>query len=172
MDSSSYTTINIVVEIAQDEPQAVYCSFTKAISRRWAHVQRTIPDIANLFEPLENAISDKLIPALLGRPVSPIERDILSLPVRLGGMGIQNPTLTADDEFKASQHITHDLTEIICQQEKDLSNYDRERVDDIMKYIKSLKDAKQHDLLQEITDNVDERIRQILELAQEKGAGL
>ena len=57
-----------------------------------------------------------------------IEREIFSLPVKLGGLGIQNPVLTSNQEFNASMHITHDLAEIIYRQEEDLSNYDKERV--------------------------------------------
>ena len=62
-----------LAKIANDEPQAAYSCFTKAICRRWNHVQRTIPDIDHLFEPLERAIREKLIPALVGRYIKPIE---------------------------------------------------------------------------------------------------
>ena len=44
-----------LAKIAADEPQVAYASFTKAISHRWTYVQRTIPDISNLFVPLEDA---------------------------------------------------------------------------------------------------------------------
>ena len=81
-----------LAEIAKDEPQAVYASFTKAVSHRWTYVQRTIPGIDDLFTPLEEAIRDKLIPSLVGRKVSNIERRILALPVWYGGLGLHNPT--------------------------------------------------------------------------------
>ena len=42
--------IEVLSEIAHDEPQAVYSSYTKAVSHRWTYVQRTIPGIAELFE--------------------------------------------------------------------------------------------------------------------------
>ena len=41
--------IEELANIAKDEPQAALSSFTKAISHRWTYVQRTIPDISNLF---------------------------------------------------------------------------------------------------------------------------
>ena len=99
-----------LAKIAADEPQAAYASFTKAISHRWTYVQRTIPDICNLFVPLEEAIRNLLIPSLVGRKISEIERRIIALPVRLGGMGIRNPTMSSD-EFDASTKITQNLTE-------------------------------------------------------------
>ena len=52
---------------------------------------RTIPDIAPLLAPLEDAIRLHLIPALTGYAAcSPILRDLLALPCRLGGMEIAN----------------------------------------------------------------------------------
>ena len=47
------TDIEELAEIAKEEPQAVYASFTKAISNRWTHIQRTVPGISHLFLPLE-----------------------------------------------------------------------------------------------------------------------
>ena len=50
-----------LARLAKDEPQAVYSCYTKAISHRWSYVQRTIPGISHLFNPLEDAIREKLI---------------------------------------------------------------------------------------------------------------
>ena len=61
---------------AQDDPQAAYSAFTKGLSSRWTHFQRTVPDASELFEPLENAIRDELIPPLVEREVSDAERQI------------------------------------------------------------------------------------------------
>jgi len=52
--------------LAQDDPQAAYSALTKGICSRWTHCQRTVPNISGLFEPLENAIKDQLIPPLVG----------------------------------------------------------------------------------------------------------
>ena len=46
---------------------------------------RTIPDIHDLLLPLEDAITQHLIPALTGRgSCSTAERELLALPVRFG----------------------------------------------------------------------------------------
>ena len=77
--------------IAKDEPQSALSSFTRAISHRWTmpcSLQRTMTCTGHLFQPLENVIREKVIPALVGRRVSDIERRILALPVRLGGIGL------------------------------------------------------------------------------------
>ena len=71
---------------------------------------RTIPDIAPLLAPLEDAIRLRLIPTLTGyASCSPILRSLLSLPCRLGGMGIVNPMDIADSQFDASVRVTASL---------------------------------------------------------------
>ena len=92
--------------IAQIEPQIALSAYTKALCMRWCFVQRTISDISHLFQPLEDVIRDKFIPAVVGRAVSDIERRMLALPVRFGGIGIQNPVKTADIEHSNSIRIT------------------------------------------------------------------
>jgi len=73
-----------------------------------------------LFEPLENAIRDQLIPALVGREVSDAERQILALPLRHGGLGLTDPQETAKTEYEHSTQITNKLTAKIYTQKLDL----------------------------------------------------
>ena len=47
---------------------------------------RTLPDIENLLRPLERAISNLLIPSLIGRSCSEAEHDLVALPVCMGGL--------------------------------------------------------------------------------------
>ena len=75
---------------------------------------RTIPDIAPLLAPLEEVVRLRLIPALTDyASYSPILRDLLSLPCRLGGVGIVNPMDIADSQFDASVRVTASLKESI-----------------------------------------------------------
>ena len=108
--------------IAEDEPQLAYSAYTKAMCMRWCFVQRTIPNTKQYFAPIEEAIRHKLIPAIIGKKVTDVERQMLSLPVRLGGMGIQNPTLTAEREFRTSVLVTRNLTSLIENQENISAN--------------------------------------------------
>ena len=47
---------------------------------------------------------------------------MLALPLRHGGLGIQDPTKTADREYEASRRITEQLTNLIFNQDQDISN--------------------------------------------------
>ena len=58
-----------------------------------------------------------LIPALTDFDAcSPILRDLLALPCRLGGMGIANPIDIADSQFDTSVKVTAPLKELIMDQ--------------------------------------------------------
>ena len=87
--------VNDLSKIAKEEPQVAYSAYTKALCMRWGFLQRTIPNTKEFFAPLEETIREKFIPAIIGRRVTDAERKICSLPVRMGGLGIQNPMHTA-----------------------------------------------------------------------------
>ena len=74
-----------LAEFARFQPQASYAEFTFGLRHRWTYFMRTLPDIGNLhiLQPLERAISDVLIPSLIGSSCSEAERDLLALPVRM-----------------------------------------------------------------------------------------
>ena len=161
-----------LAKVAKDEPQAAYSCFTKAICHRWTHVQRTIPDIDHLFEPLEQAIKDKLIPALVGRKISEVERRIFALPVRLGGLGISDPSKMSALEHKLSLAITENLARIIMNQEKDFSNFNMEEVKERKSVSTAEKEKRYEAELNEIKDIVSAKEWRVLELNQEKGTGI
>ena len=157
--------------IANEEPQIALAAFTKALCMRWCFVQRTIPEISHLFEPLEESIRQKLIPAIIGRNVSDIERRFLALPVRLGGIGIQNPTETADHEFRTSVKITENLKRVIVNQERNLDNFDQTEVKVIINQAKQDKEKRLTQDFDNIKTQVSADTYRYLESAREKGAG-
>ena len=52
--------IGILSQVAEMYPNAVYIVFTRVLDLKWQYLLRTIGDIADLFQSLENAISTKL----------------------------------------------------------------------------------------------------------------
>ena len=50
-----------------------------------------------------------LIPSLIGRNCSEAERDLVALPVRMGGLGLINPSDSADAEYSASIRVSAPL---------------------------------------------------------------
>ena len=86
------------------------------ISKRWLFTKRTIHDISLLFKPLEKKIRECLIPSLVHRSISSIERKIFALPVRLGEMVMSDPTEISQPEYKSSLEVTEQLTCLIVDQ--------------------------------------------------------
>ena len=103
--------------VAITRPHAAYCAFTHGMIGRWIYVMRTVPNIGPLFQPLEDAIRLQFIPAFTGHgSCSTDEPELLSLPCHLGGLGIVNPTITADLQHDASNKVTNSLKDLIIQQ--------------------------------------------------------
>ena len=67
---------------------------------------RVLQDCGPLFRDLEHALASSFLPAIFGIEVSLTERDVLSLPLRMGGLGIGNPMATALQCYSLSIHST------------------------------------------------------------------
>ena len=93
------------------------CSVTHGLSGKWTHLAQTVSGTNYLFEPLEEVIRHRFIPALTGRgAIRNVERDLLTLPTRLGGLGIINPSETITSQYMSSLKITAPLITLIVQQ--------------------------------------------------------
>ena len=161
-----------LAKIAIEEPQAALSAYTKGICHRWTYVQRTIPGIKDLFQPLEDCIHDTFIPALIGRNVSEVERRIFAMPVRYGGLGIANPVDRCEREYISSTVITENLADLIYNQERDLSNYDHAALTDTLIALKTIKERHLKEEFDEILETVgDTKLKRALQLNTEKGTG-
>jgi len=73
--------------------------------------------LANLLQPLENAIRYQFIPALLGETkpyvISELQRELFALPARLGGLAIDNPTIQAQHKYQESVELSQSLRALI-----------------------------------------------------------
>ena len=86
-----------LAEFATTQPQSSYAAFVFGLRHRWTYFLRNLPDIAPFLEPLERAIADLLVPAITEHVTTQEERDLLEIPVRLGGLGLVNPARTASE---------------------------------------------------------------------------
>ena len=84
--------VTLLAAFATSQPQACYAAFTFGLRHKWTYFMRTLPDIEDLLEPLERAISDVLIPSLTEHNCSVAERKLLALSARMGGLGMTNAT--------------------------------------------------------------------------------
>ena len=94
---------------------------------------------------------------------------MLALPYRHGGLGIRNPVLSADTEFRKSRELTAELTDLICQQDMDLSRLDEEKVKETKRTIRSEKEAAFTEEVQLISTAIDEKAKSCLSVHARKG---
>ena len=104
--------------VASSHPQAVYSIFTRCMMSHWSFLTRTVPDFQDLMLPLEESIHQVLIPVLTNHPpCSHIKRKILTLPARLGGLGIPDTCSTSQFSFESSLLLTKSLVDSIIAQD-------------------------------------------------------
>ena len=157
-------------EIDNSQPHAAYTAFVDGLSSRWTYLSRTIPGVSNLFQPLENAIHQVFIPAITGLPpCSKITRDLLALPVRLGGLGLNNPAATSDDKYQASVKLTAPLVSIIVSQDQS-NEVDPSVIIVAKKEVKTSNRQYSEEQANAIYGQLSPQQKRCVDLAKERGA--
>ena len=99
--------VEYLSSIAASEPHPAYAAFTHSQINKWTYFSRTIPDIEEFLKPLEDTIRQQFLPALTGQNAfKHLERDLMALPVRHGGLGIINPSKNVSTIYEASRLIS------------------------------------------------------------------
>jgi len=163
--------IEQLAAIASSQPHAAYAALTHGLSSKWSYLSRTISNISDLFQPLENAIRYKFLPALTGRSAfTEQERDLFALPTRLGGLGIPNPTKSANFMFDSSQQVTGPLTALILQQHQTYpSRVENEQTTAVNK-VKAQQRRKQAAEAALLRENLSSDLQKSMDFGSEKGA--
>ncbi len=86
---------------------------TKSLQFEWAYYDRVLSGCADAFQPLEELIETKLLPAIFGGGVENKERILFALPARTGGLGLRDPTTTASLACETSRSATKVVTDAI-----------------------------------------------------------
>ena len=138
------------------------------LRHRWTYFLRTLPDIAPFLEPLERAIADLLVPAITEHVTTQEERDLLELPVRLGGLGLVNPARTASQEYEASVKITGPLVRQIIKQAHEPP--DETEIKTLQASARREKDELLKMQCEQVRESLPGKTERAVELATEKGA--
>ena len=162
-----------LAKIAAIEPQVAFSAFIQRMQSRWTFVTRTVANISELMQPLEDAIRQKFLPSLLGREVNDLERELFTLPARHGGLGIVNPCTQSDQHFSNSEELTLPLVAMILAQErilnaKELSNDQS----DIRARQRTKAEEKHRQTLENIKEQAPLALKTAIEQACEKGASI
>ena len=107
-------------EFAKTEPHAAYSAFCHGEIHKYTYFMRTIPGMNEYMEPLDEIIESKFLPALINSIVSDADRQLYSLPVRYGGLGIPILSEHAEMQLQHSKEITLPLLTIMIIQGSNL----------------------------------------------------
>ena len=156
-------------KIEETEPHAAYAAFTHRWKHKWTCLSRAIADIGELMGPMENCISYSFIPAIMnGHICSDEKRLILTLPPRLGGLGIPNPVTSADQEYINYLKVTSAFAEKTITQYQ-WNDVDGQNIKEIKSKISKERFVIQENCLKEILPNLSDQMKQKLTMAQETG---
>jgi hypothetical protein len=130
-----------------------------------------MPAVSHLFQPLEDSIRHSFVRSLLKREVNDRERDMISLPARMGGLGIYNPVIECLISNTNSAYISAPLVRLIQKQE---FQFDPRELADEMKVLRSEVDTESDKRfkvrLDEILAEAPAELKLAVQAASEKGA--
>ena len=141
------------------------------MASKWTFLARTIPDISNLFQPLEDVIRQRFLPVLTGQsPFSDSIRDLMVLPTRLGGLGIENPVMQATKKRDTSCKVTAPLVNLIVEQSK---NFPMEALEEQTRVKYDVSQAgrqAQASIADSIYTTLPNSLQKAVEISKESGA--
>ena len=85
-------------------------------------------------------------------------------------MGILNPTEWSQFEYETSKDITSQLSNLIYKQDLDISKLDKEKMDQSKKNWKKARENIYKEEVQNISSNLDDRLKKLFVASQEKGS--
>ena len=108
--------LEILLKIAEIQPRAPYSAYMFGFKQRFRFFLRTVPDISDYSLPIEETLRSRFIPAITeGHICSDVERALLTLPVKFGGLGLQNLCEVANTELLNSKEIRRELYENVIK---------------------------------------------------------
>jgi hypothetical protein len=162
--------LEILSKIAELQPQAAYSAYIKGFKNKFTYFMRTIPNINEFMQPIEDILMTSFIPAISGGHMCSVtERELLELPVKFGGLAINNPVKIASAEYSNSRKITQDLKEKIVNQNQEY-DIDTKKIKEVKYSIKNTKRKSHEEKIEILKEKVDEKGKRSIELSMEIGA--
>lgn len=160
-----------LIDISRTQPQAAYSAFTRGLMSRWNYLFRII-DVQSLatdgcLNPIEHQLRTNFFPALTGQePPNNTTRDLIALPVNLGGLNLPNPTLyDCSDQFDASRKITAPLVKQVLDQD---NSQQQQSIDEVKAAVKAEKTTKLRDRASTIVSQLSSPLQRNVQLDRKK----
>ena len=149
-----------------------YAAYTHGYIEKFNYFLRTIPNTENHLQSIKEVLRNEFIPAVTGgHDCSTTERELLALPVRLGGLGTDIPGKISNSEYKASRKVTKHLINGVKQQIENEPTIQNEKHDlkSIKNEIRKERKESYESRMTEITSAYNENEKRQLEIIQQPG---
>ena len=157
-----------LAEFAVTQPHAAFAAFIHGEQHRFRYFMRTIPGMEEYLKPLDDVISHKLLPAIFGTVINNDERELFSLPIREGGLGVPILAEIARSEFITSTVVNAPLAAIMVLQGTELP--DEANVREITNNERRKRSADDKVRRERITANLPPATLRAVQESCEKGA--
>ena len=109
--------LHMLALFATSDPQSALAAFSHVLCHKWTYWMRTMSSDMVDFSRLEDIIVQEFLPCITGMPpLSQKNRLLLSLPTRLGGLGVSCPSSVAPLQRATSMAVSSQLQHAILQQ--------------------------------------------------------
>ena len=101
--------VELLAMVARKYPQSAFFGFTQSLQAEWQYLCRCVPGVEKHLGRVEDAIQQKLIPALLEcteEEVTDSLRQLLSHSTKQGGMNLRTPAARAARLIQASSEAS------------------------------------------------------------------
>lgn len=159
----------LLSKIAEIQPQAAYSAYIHGFKGKYNYFNRTIPTMYNHLNAIEDILRNHFIPAIIGESfISDHLRQLLALPIRLGGLAISIPHLKTETEYNASRTLTEQLIEHVINQNTQF-HPNKERISKIKSNIKKQRAETENTNLNKIRENMSRDQLRANDLLQQPG---
>ncbi len=163
--------IDKLTAIASSQPHAAYSALTHGLASEWTYLSKTIPDLSAILLPIEQKLHREFLPSLTGQNTfNQIKRDLMSLPVRLGGMSIKNPAENCFSFYNSSKIITAPLRKLLHDQSESLPYQTINDQIEAKNEVKKQSREAQTESSTNLSSVLPAPLKRAVDIAQEKGA--
>ena len=159
----------LLAKIALTDPHAAYSCFIHGYQHKFMYVMRTIRDISSDLIPLDEAINGLIASLFYEHTVTRSLRQLIALPVKLGGLGMMIPSHIADDQYEKSIQINKSLINGIVDQAS-LSQVNIAESLQIKSNLKKETDLKRKETATQLKEELNDTQKKIYEAITEVGA--
>ena len=165
--------VEYLANFARSYPQSSYSLFVHSMRHKLSYIERTTEGVGCCLQLVEDAICNDFIPALFGTTVLPteLERKMYSLPIKLGGLSIDNPVTGATHKHMESKTLCLSLSNLIKTSEPAYT-IDKAEQHHLKSELKKVKKARVQAEAESVRSQLDLSAQRSMDIAQEKGASV